>query len=104
MVSATAARARRRVQLALGAYANAVFLVFWLGFAATLMGAGRLPADAWQWLLGLPPVAQVVVWILLLPITVGLWAHQANLGDLAGLLIGAGLVIWTSLAVRSLIR
>jgi hypothetical protein len=104
MSSATAVSVRRRIQLALGAYANGVFLVLWLGFAATLVGAHRLPDDAWHWLTALPPVGQVVVWILLLPITVGLWAHQANLGDLAGLLIGAGLVVWTGLAVRGLIR
>lgn len=93
-----------RIQVVLGTYAVLVFAVLWVGFAVGLASGGQPFADAWAWLNGLEPLARIVVWILFLPIAVGLWAWNAGLPAPVFAVIIAALVAWTLVAVGSLVR
>lgn len=88
------------VGISIGGFA--VFVALWVGFAIGLATGGQLFADAWDWLLGLEPVATVVVWILFLPICVGLWALEGGLPTFATILLGLALIPWTAVAVNGL--
>jgi len=88
----------------MGAYANLIFLVLWVGFATALV-LNREWLDAlWNWTQALPLISKIIVWVLFLPILVGLWIWESTwpvIGCLAGF---AGILAWTLLAVYSLIR
>ena len=87
-----------------GTYANLIFLVLWVGFITALVVNREWLDVLWNWAQALPIVPRIIVWVLFLPIMVGLWIWESNwptLGRLVGL---AGIVAWTLLAVYSLIR
>jgi hypothetical protein len=46
----------------------------------------------------------VVVWVAVLPLTVGLWVWESTWPPLAGLVLVAGMVAWTLVAVAGLWR
>ena len=68
-----------RASLLLGAWASGVFVAMWTGAVLAMLGNGAILMEAWAWLGSLGPVAAVVVWILFLPVCIGLWATQAGL-------------------------
>jgi len=87
---------------AVGAFA--MFILLWIGFAIVALGDPRAFDPTWQWLRGLPtPVAQVV-WVAFLPLAVGLWIWETTWPPAVGLLLGAGMVCWTLVAVAGLVR
>ena len=94
----------RAVELVLGTYAVLVFALLWTGLVVGLANGGRLFVDAWTGLTGLEVVAQMVLWILFLPITVGLWAWNASLPSLLAWAVVLGLIAWTLVAIAGLIR
>lgn len=68
-----------------------VFGVLWIAFAyAIVANQGGLDAT-WQWIGGLPMVAQVVVWLLFLPVVVGLWVWENAWPLVLRLVVVAGL-------------
>ena len=88
----------------MGTYANGIFLVLWVGFITALVVNREWLDTLWNWAQALPVVPQIIVWVLFLPIMVGLWIWESTWpvpGRLAGL---AGILVWTLLAVYSLIR
>jgi hypothetical protein len=104
-VGASTKRARtRRLELILAVYAAIVLAIAWAGLAIALTVDPGLPESAWTWLTGTPVAAQVVLWILFLPITVGLWIWTSDVPAVIPLAYGAGLVLWTLTALRSLWR
>ena len=55
-----------------------VFAVIWVAFGAALIWSqGSLDA-AWQTIRGLPLIVQIVVWLLFLPVMVGLWIWETT--------------------------
>jgi hypothetical protein len=94
----------RAIGIVLSLGVAVVFIVLWVGAAIALFTDGEILADAWAWLTGLPPVAAVVVWILILPIAVGLWAWSAELAPIAMGAVVIGLVAWTLVAASGLIK
>ena len=100
----TPSRLERLAGLALSTWAVAVLALLWIGLAVALATEPSRLDDAWAWLRSLPPVPQVIAWILFLPVAVGLWAWTSDLGQVATLAIGAGLVLWTVAAAASLSR
>jgi hypothetical protein len=59
-----------------GGLAFAVFGLLWVGFGAALIWShGSLDAS-WQWIRALPFLVQGVVWLLFLPVVVGLWIWE----------------------------
>ena len=98
------ARADRRIRLALGGWASLAFLALWAGVALNLVGSGRLAGDAWSWLTALPGIVQLAVWVLVLPVAVGLWAAVSSVPAVVGGVIVVGLVAWTAVAWFGLVR
>ena len=74
-----------------------VFALIWLAFGVALIWSqGSLDA-AWQWVRDLPWLAQGLVWLLFLPVMIGLWIWEASWS----LIVRVGLIVslagWTLL-------
>jgi hypothetical protein len=89
---------------ALSIYAIVIFVVLWVGFAIALVVNREWLDLLWDWVRALPLVAEIIVWVLFLPIVVGLWTWESSWPDLVRLLAFAGLVGWTLVAVSSFLR
>ena len=75
----------------------AVFALLWIGFAVALVASqGSLDA-AWATLRGLPLIVQAVVWLLFLPVTVGLWVWETTWPLVLRLIVVMGLAGWNLL-------
>jgi len=88
----------------LSTYAILVFALLWAGFAVALVVDREWLDLLWNWVQALPAIAEIVVWVLFLPIMVGLWTWESSWPALVSLLVFAGIVGWTLLAVTSFIR
>ncbi|OQY18997.1 MAG: hypothetical protein DRJ03_28815 [Chloroflexi bacterium] len=88
----------------LGTYAIVIFATLWVGFAIALVVNREWLDLLWNWVQALPLVAQIIVWVLFLPITVGLWIWESSWPALVRLLAFAGIVAWNLLAVSSFLR
>jgi hypothetical protein len=97
-------RTDRRIRVALGSWASLAFLVLWVGVALNLVHGGRLAGDAWSWLAALPGALQLVVSVLVLPVTIGLWVSEADVPTFVEGAVVLGLVAWTGVAWFGLLR
>ena len=88
----------------LSTYAVVICAILWVGFAVALIANRDWLDQLWNWVRGLPLVPEIVVWVLFLPIMVGLWTWESSWPALVSLLVFAGIVGWTLLAVTSFIR
>ena len=88
----------------LSTYAILVFALLWAGFAVALVVDREWLDLLWNRVQALPAIAEIVVWVLFLPIMVGLWTWESSWPALVSLLVFAGIVGWTLLAVTSFIR
>ena len=88
----------------LSTYALAIFVMLWAGFfLALIVNPGWLDSF-WNWSQSLPILVKVIVWVLLLPIMVGLWIWESSWPVFLRLLGWAGIVFWTGLAVYSFFK
>ena len=55
-----------------------LFLVLWAAFGVALVASQGSLDQAWQTVRALPLVLQVVVWLLFLPVMIGLWVWEAS--------------------------
>ena len=92
------------VPRAMSFYAIVIFVVLWVGFAIALVVNREWLDILWSSARELPLVAEIIVWVLLLPIMVGLWIWESSWPALVRLLGFAGIVAWTLVAVSSLRR
>ncbi len=88
----------------LSTYAIVIFAMLWVGFAIALVVNREWLDLLWNWVRALPSVAEIIVWVLFLPIMVGLWIWESSWPALVRLLAFAGIVVWTLLAVSSFLR
>jgi hypothetical protein len=88
----------------LSIYAIVIFAMLWVGFAIALVVNREWLDLLWNWVRALPSVAEIIVWVLFLPIMVGLWIWESSWPALVRLLAFAGIVVWTLLAVSSFLR
>jgi len=88
----------------LSTYAIVIFAILWVGFAIALVVNREWLELLWNWVRALPSVAEIIVWVLFLPIMVGLWIWESSWAALVRLLAFAGIVVWTLLAVSSFLR
>ena len=88
----------------LSTYAIVIFTMLWVGFAIALVVNREWLDLLWNWMKALPSVAEIILWVLFLPIMVGLWIWESSWPDLVHLLAFAGIVVWTLLAVSSFLR
>jgi hypothetical protein len=85
-------------------YAVAIFALLWIGFAVVLVVNLEWLDLLWDWVRALPSAAEILIWLLFLPIMVGLWTWGSSRPALVQLLVLAGIVGWTLVAVSSVIR
>jgi hypothetical protein len=88
----------------LSTYAIVIFAMLWVGFAIALVVNREWLDLLWNWVRALPSVAEIIIWLLFLPIMVGLWIWDSSWPALVHLLAFAGIVVWTLLAVSSFLR
>jgi hypothetical protein len=72
-----------------------IFLLLWLGFGVALVASQGGLHDAWRWVRDLPLVAQGIVWLLFLPVVVGLWIYETTWPLVLRLIVIAGLAWWS---------
>jgi hypothetical protein len=92
------------VSQVLSTYAIAIFAMLWVGFAIALVVNPEWLESLWNWVGALPPAAEIIVWVLFLPIMTGLWIWESSWPALVRTLAFAGVVVWTLLAVSSFVR
>ena len=88
----------------LSTYAIVIFVVLWVGFVIALVVNREWLDLLWNWVRALPSVAEIIVWVLFLPIMVGLWIWESSWPALGNLFGFAAIVGWTLLAVSSFLR
>ena len=88
----------------LSTYAIIVFVLLWAGFALALMVNQDWLDLLWHKVQGLPFLAEITVWVLFLPIMVGLWIWESPWSDLLRVAALAGIAGWTLLAITSFVR
>lgn len=72
----------------------AIFAVAWVAFGVALIWSqGSLDA-AWQWVRGLPLIVQGIVWLLFLPVMLGLWIWETTWPLVLRLMLIAGVASW----------
>jgi hypothetical protein len=89
------------VRRVLSTYAIVIFAILWVGFAIALVVNRELLDLLWNWVRALPAVAEIIIWLLFLPIMVGLWIWESSGSAIVHILALAGIVVWTTLAVYS---
>ena len=55
-----------------------VFLLIWAAFGFALVASQGSLDQAWQTIRELPLILQLIVWVLLLPVMIGLWIWEAS--------------------------
>ena len=85
-------------------YANAIFVVLWVGFVIALVVNREWLDVLWNWAQALPLVPKIIVWMVFLPIMAGLWIWESSWPALGRLVGFAGIVAWTLVAVSNLFR
>jgi hypothetical protein len=88
----------------LSTYAITIFAMLWIGFAIALVVNREWLDLLWNWVQALPTVVESIVWVVFLPIMVGLWIWESSWSNLVRLLAFAGIVGWTLLAGYSFMR
>lgn len=72
----------------------AIFAILWIAFGAALIWSqGSLDA-AWQWVRGLPLIVQGIVWLLFLPVMIGLWIWETTWPLILRLVVIVGIAGW----------
>lgn len=56
----------------------AILSILWLGFGAALIFNQAILDTAWQLVRGLPLAVQAIVWLVVLPVTLGLWIWESS--------------------------
>ena len=88
----------------LGTYGIVIFAMLWVGFAIALVGNREWLDLLWNGVRGMPTVVEIIIWVLFLPIMVGIWIWESSGSALVHLLGLAGIVVWTTLAVYSFLQ
>ena len=75
----------------------AIFAILWAGFAVALIWShGSLDA-AWQWVRSLPLIVQGIVWVLFLPVMIGLWIWETTWPLVLRLVVVVSIAGWNLL-------
>ena len=72
----------------------AIFAVIWVAFAAALIFSQGSVDQAWQSIRELPLIVQLVVWVLFLPVMIGLWVWETTWPLIVRLVLVVGIAGW----------
>jgi hypothetical protein len=73
------------------------FLVIWVAFGIALVWSQGSLEAAWQWVRDLPWLLEGLVWLLFLPVMLGLWIWETSWSLILKLALIVGLAGWTLL-------
>jgi ABC-type amino acid transport system permease subunit len=71
-----------------------IFAVIWVAFAAGLIFSQGSVDQAWQTIRELPLIVQIVVWVLFLPVMIGLWVWETSWPLIVRLVLVVGVAGW----------
>jgi hypothetical protein len=74
-----------------------IFALIWIAFAAGLIWSQGSIDQAWAAVRGLPLFLQAVVWLLLLPVIVGMWVWETTWPLIVRLVLVVGIAGWNLL-------
>lgn len=75
----------------------ALFALIWIAFGAGLLWSQNSVDQAWVTIRGLPLVVQLLVWLLLLPVMIGLWVWETSWPLLVRAVLLFGIAGWNLL-------
>ena len=71
-----------------------IFAVIWIAFAVGLIFSQGSVDQAWQTIRGLPLIVQIGVWVLFLPVMIGLWVWETSWPLILRLVLVVGVAGW----------
>jgi hypothetical protein len=71
-----------------------LFTLLWLAFIAALLFKQGMLKDVWQSIRSLPLLVQLLLWLLFLPVMLGLWIRQTSWPLWFRLVLVASLAWW----------
>ena len=71
-----------------------IFALLWIAFATGLVWSQGTIDQAWEFIGGLPLLAQIVVWVLFLPVMVGLWVWETTWPLIFRVVLVIGIAGW----------
>ena len=75
----------------------AVFALIWVAFGVALVWSQGSLDQAWQAIRDLPLILQIVVWVLFLPVMIGLWIWETSWPLVIRLVLVLGVAGWNLL-------
>jgi hypothetical protein len=72
----------------------AIFAIIWVAFTVGLIFSQGSVDQAWQTIRDLPLVIQIGVWVLFLPVMIGLWVWETSGPLVVRLVLGVGVAGW----------
>lgn len=78
MATGTPTRSTARTQPRGAAPLSGVFLLLWIAFSVALIFSQATLDSVWHWMGTLPLVGQIILWVLFLPVVVGLWIWESD--------------------------
>jgi ABC-type amino acid transport system permease subunit len=72
----------------------AIFAVIWVAFAVGLIFSQGSIDQSWQAIRELPLIIQIVVWVLFLPVMIGLWIWETSWPFVVRLVLVVGVAGW----------
>lgn len=70
------------------------FAIIWVAFGAALIWSQGSLDQAWHAIRELPLIVQIVVWVLFLPVMIGLWVWETSWPIVVRLVLVVGLAGW----------
>ena len=74
-----------------------IFAVIWIAFAAGLIWSQGSIDAAWESVRALPLLVQLVVWVLFLPVMIGVWVWETSWPLVVRLVVVIGIAGWNLL-------
>jgi hypothetical protein len=74
-----------------------VFALIWIAFGAALIWSQGSIDQAWQTIRSLPLIVQAVVWLVFLPVMIGLWIWETTWPLVVRLILVIGIAGWNLL-------
>jgi hypothetical protein len=71
-----------------------IFALIWIAFGAGLILSQGSLDPAWQAIRGLPLIVQALVWLLFLPVMLGLWIWETTWPLVVRLMLVVGIAGW----------
>ena len=90
----TSKRRASQMETAFNIFVFTLFTVLWIAFAWALIASQGSLEAAWLWISGLPLILKGIVWLLFLPVVLGLWIWHTDWGLVVRLVLVAGIGFW----------